>query len=78
MQGALRSIILHCMLTAWAWEKSVQVQYQRADKEPNVREQASREGEWKFPGVRERREEEKQFLKIKRFLSLELRMKSND
>ena len=43
MQGALRSIILHCMLTALAWEKSVQVQYQRADKEPNFREQASRE-----------------------------------
>ena len=35
-------------------------------------------GEWKFPRVRERREEEKQFLKIKIFLSLELRMKSND
>ena len=49
MQGALRSIILHCMLTALAWEKSVQVQYQRADKEPNFREQASREGGVEVP-----------------------------
>ena len=50
----------------------------KGSKEPNFRETDKQEEGVKFPGVRERREGAKQFLKIKIFLSLELRMESND